>query len=98
MNNNSKKKYDAMVKKRQEEGKRKLKAKKPWTPYVGYDDEITTSVWLGLVVSIKNALSLIKYLAAAHNYLYLMTRRLNQDSLEVCVPSKKENYVTHFRF
>lgn len=60
-----------------------MKARKPHAPYVGYPDEITTSAWLGLVVSVKNALSLITFLAKEHKYLYLMTRRLNQDALEV---------------
>ena len=61
MNNAAKQKYDAKVKQRAMEGKRKLKARKQWTrtPYVGFPDEMTTSVSLGLVRSIKNTLDLV---------------------------------------
>ena len=76
MNNTAKNKYDAKVKQRALEGKRKLKARKQWVSCVGFPDEVTTSAWLGLVVAIKNTLDLIKYLSENHNYLYLMTRRM----------------------
>ena len=91
----AKNKYDKTVLERQRQGKRKLKARKPYAPYVGFPDEITTSAWIGLVVTVKNALSLVTYLAKEHSYLNLMTRRLNQDALEVCgTPGKVIIYRT----
>ncbi|KAE8748887.1 hypothetical protein FOCC_FOCC004481 [Frankliniella occidentalis] len=59
-------------------GKRKKKNK----PHVSFPDEITTSSYLGLVVTVNTALSLVKYLTQECGYKYLMTRRINQDSLE----------------
>lgn len=79
----AKEKYEKNRAARALANKRKTKARNSWQPYVKYDDEITTSTWVGLVVSIKNALSLVTYLDKSCNYLYLMTRRINQDSLEV---------------
>lgn len=38
---------------------------------------------LGLRVSLQNTLDLLKYLHEECNFEYLMTRRLNQDALEV---------------
>ncbi|KAK3926592.1 Transposable element P transposase [Frankliniella fusca] len=78
MNEMAKKKYEATL----TLGAKKRATQKPWKPYVKYQDEITTSAWLGLVVTIKNALNLVNYLSEECYYLYLMTRRLNQDSLE----------------
>ncbi|KAK3910739.1 LOW QUALITY PROTEIN: Transposable element P transposase [Frankliniella fusca] len=49
---------------------------------VGHTDEITTSTYLGLLVTVKTALNLIDYLHDDFNYHYLMTRCLNQDALE----------------
>ncbi|KAK3909961.1 Transposable element P transposase [Frankliniella fusca] len=76
INQMAKEKYDSVHR------GRKPKPRKPWQPFVKYDDKMTTKVWLGLVVTIKNALSLVNYLAKDCHYLNLMTRRINQDSLE----------------
>lgn len=51
---------------------------------VGAADEITASTFFGLYVTVKNTLGLIQYLSEKIYYNYLMTRRLNQDALEVC--------------
>ncbi|KAK3913536.1 Transposable element P transposase [Frankliniella fusca] len=50
---------------------------------VGHIDEITKSTYLGFRVTVNTALDLIKYLHDNFNYQYLMTRRLNQDALEM---------------
>ncbi|KAK3918957.1 Transposable element P transposase, partial [Frankliniella fusca] len=57
------------------------KRKKANKPHVSFPDEISTS-YLGLVVTVNTALSLVKYLSQECGYKYLMTRRINQDSLE----------------
>ncbi|CAH1708738.1 unnamed protein product [Aphis gossypii] len=44
--------------------------------------KLTTSTALGLKVTIRTALELIKYLSEKVGYKYLMTRRINQDALE----------------
>ncbi|KAK3917087.1 Transposable element P transposase [Frankliniella fusca] len=59
-------------------GKRRKKNK----PHVRFEDELTTSSYLGLVVTINTALKLVKYLSQDCGFKYLMTRRINQDSLE----------------
>lgn len=53
---------------------------------VGAADEMTASTYFGLYVTVKNTLELIQYLSEKLNYKYLMTRKLNQDALEVCLP------------
>ena len=45
--------------------------------------ELTTSTFFGLLVTVRTALGLIKYLSSSLQYKYLLTRRLNQDALEV---------------
>lgn len=62
---------------------------------VGHTDEITSSTYLGLLVTVKTALDLIDYLHDNLNYQYLMTRRLNQDALEVrlTVFNKLKKYI-----
>ena len=69
------------------------KAFKPVEVAVGYavdtrgaamhNHEITTSTFTGLYVTVSTALSLVDYLHVNFNYQYLLTRRLNQDALEV---------------
>ncbi|KAK3909572.1 Transposable element P transposase [Frankliniella fusca] len=59
-------------------GKRKKKNK----PHVSFEDELTTASYLGLVVTVNTAISLVKYLSQDCGFKYLMTRRINQDSLE----------------
>lgn len=53
---------------------------------VGAADEMTASTYFGLYVTVKNTLELIQYLSEKLNYKYLMTRKKNQDALEVCLP------------
>ena len=50
---------------------------------VGDEDELSASCFLGLTVTIKTALELVGYLTEKLNFSYLMTRRINQDGLEV---------------
>ncbi|KAK3919203.1 LOW QUALITY PROTEIN: Transposable element P transposase [Frankliniella fusca] len=51
-----------------------------------FEDEFTTASYLGLVVTINTAISLVKYLSRECGFnKYLMTRRMNQDSLEVSI-------------
>jgi hypothetical protein len=44
---------------------------------------LTASAAFGLRVSLQGALELSEYLVMNHGFEYLMTRRLNQDALEV---------------
>jgi len=50
---------------------------------VGGKNEISGSTFLGLWVTVRTALGLIDYLSETLNYSYLLTRRINQDALEV---------------
>jgi len=50
---------------------------------VGAQDELTSSTFLGLWVTVKTALDLVKYLAEKCSNHYLLTRRINQDALEI---------------
>lgn len=51
---------------------------------VGDNEELSASCFLGLMVTIHTALGLVKYVSEDLQYSYLMTRRINQDALEVC--------------
>lgn len=44
---------------------------------------LTWSTLVGLKVSLKGTLELLKYVTEECNFRYLMTARLNQDNLEV---------------
>lgn len=48
---------------------------------------LTTQTERGLMVSMKSTLELIKYLNEKVGYKYLITRRTNQDALEVNISS-----------
>ncbi|KAK3926389.1 Transposable element P transposase [Frankliniella fusca] len=50
--------------------------------FVGAEDEITSDAFLGLYVTIRATLELVKYLCNEIGFQFLMTRRLNQDALE----------------
>jgi len=52
-------------------------------PQGGAMHEFTTSTFIGLYVTVESTLSLTEYLAKDPHYCYLLTRRLNQDALEV---------------
>lgn len=61
--------------------RRRQKKKKLFN--VGHDDELSASCFLGLVVTCRTALELVEYLCTQLGYNYLLTRRINQDALEV---------------
>jgi len=44
---------------------------------------LTIQTYKGLVVTLKGTLELVRYLCDKVDYKYLMTRRINQDALEV---------------
>ena len=50
---------------------------------IPYQFRFSASCHLGLVVTLKGTIEIVKYLAKDVEYKYLMTRRLNQDALEV---------------
>ncbi|KAK3915282.1 Transposable element P transposase [Frankliniella fusca] len=50
--------------------------------FVGASDEFTTDAFLGLTVTVRATLELVKYLTEEVGFKFLMTRRLNQDALE----------------
>jgi len=50
---------------------------------VGGKDELTSSTFLGLWVTVQTALDLVKFLSEKSSYHYLLTRRINLDALEV---------------
>ncbi|KAL5239218.1 hypothetical protein ACI65C_006628 [Semiaphis heraclei] len=52
--------------------------------------KLTTSTALGLKVTIRTALELMQYLSEEVGYHYLMTRRINQNSLEHCFGSTRD--------
>ena len=51
----------------------------------GASQRLTHQTHLGLIVSLKGTLQLVDFLTAECGFEYLMTRRINQDSLEVGV-------------
>lgn len=51
--------------------------------HVGGAREFSASTFLGLWVTIRSALGLLNYLSSKLGLRYFMTRRMNQDALEV---------------
>lgn len=44
---------------------------------------LSDSTYYGIIVTLKTTLGIMNYLCNNHEYEYIMTSRLNQDSLEV---------------
>lgn len=50
--------------------------------------KLTASTTIGLRVTIKSALELVEYLCKNVGFKYFLTRRMNQDTLEVMITIK----------